>query len=240
MASNNTRSDGGTTATRRASGSDPVEMLNATERARVAVEEFVATCVGESRYATGSAIVKQVDVDVRSQKVSHVVGQKISGDAPDDFLENVRVSRWSDGSPVTWYFERVAGEPAPERLVDRKRKIDIVLEISEAVGAEGAETYTGSRQDQREYTKISLPCCWMYDVLAAVFAKTGYDPELGDEDDNRELREQLGDLGRAECSGVLERAVEDVTITGDNTHWNKETCAVIHELLVDDGGNDGD
>lgn len=92
MASNNARSDGGTTAPRGAAGeAGPADTLNATERAQAAIEEFVETCVGGSRYATGSTIVKQVDTDVRPQKVSYMASQKASGEAPDGFLEDVRV-----------------------------------------------------------------------------------------------------------------------------------------------------
>lgn len=198
---------------------------SSTRTARAAVEQFVAEYVGEERYATSKSIAKAVDADVRPQEIGKALGCRRAGTTPDGWLDHIEVDTWGGKTPTTWHLQRLSGQPdlsRPQQL----NKVELVRDINQEVGCYDINIAVASDGHYRAHLTVS----WMRSVLEAVCATTGYTPTAVEEADV-DRDEWVHGLTRASCTSVLERALE-ISITGDGTNWPRDTCVVLHDVLV--------
>jgi len=201
-----------------------------SKTAKKAVDELIEEFVDDERIISSRSIANAVDVDVRPQEIGKTLGAHLQGDTPDDWFTEVEVSLWRDTSPKKWRFERVAGE------VDRRRsqhlqKPQLVREISEATGAEGAR-YRTATDDSGSWEKAAVSLAWMQDVVEAVCEHTDYVPSAVADDPERDRREWIDELTQAGTTQVLRRAA-GIDDPGADTSWNRETLQALHDVLVE-------
>lgn len=198
-----------------------------SEAAFDAIERYVAEQVKDKRIASSGSIASTADV--RTQEIGKTLGAHLRGDTPDDFLLDVKVSKWRDNSPVKWVFERVAGE-ADARQSCQLKKPALVREISDATGATGAR-YRAAKEDGATWERTSITREWMRDVVEAVCETVDYQPSAVREDDKLEMRDWIDELTQSGTTEVLERAA-GIDEPGADTSWNRSTLRKVHDLVV--------
>ena len=195
-----------------------------------ALEEYADEHVEDRVITSSRSIMNAVDVDVRIQELGKTLGAHLKGATPDEFLTEVEVTKWRDTRPIKWQFERVAGEAEPRRS-QRLKKPQLVREISDATGAEGARFATAER-DRTSWEKAHVTRSWMRDVLEAVCESVEYQPQAVIEaDDELTRRDWIDQLTQSGTTQVLERAARIVD-EGCDTSWNRATLRSIHDLVV--------
>ena len=204
-----------------------------TELAYESIEQFCEEYVDDKMIISSRSIANAVDHE-RTQEIGKTLAAHLNGRTPDEFLTDVEVSKWSDTQPIKWTFVRTAGE------VDRSRsrrlsKVQLVREISDATGVEGARFRTVS-EDGTTWERAKMTIGWMHEVLEAVCEAVDYTPqaiaEQDDDDDQLTRREWIGETTQAGATQVLERAL-GIDAPGAETSWNKPTVRAIHEVLIE-------
>lgn len=204
-----------------------------TDHACETIERFVTDYVDDQMIISSRSIANTVSDEIRVQEIGKTLAAHLDGRTPDAFLDDVEVSKWSDAQPIKWTFKRTAGEADTCRS-RRLSKVELVREISDATGSEGASFRTVSR-DNTTWERAKMTIAWMHEVLEAVCEAADYTPQaLADQEDDEVLtrREWIDETTKAGATKVLERVL-GIDAPGVKTSWNKSTLRAIHEVLVE-------
>lgn len=199
-----------------------------TKAAREGIEMFVSQRVDDVVITRSRSICNVVDVDTRIQEVGKTLAAHLDGNTPEGFLNDVRVSKWSDTHPIKWRFERVSGEIDAIQYWTLQ-KPELVREISDVTGATGAR-YSAHTQNKSRSERADVTLSWMRDVLKYTFEIVEYSPSAVTEDEDLTLRDWLDELTKSGATKVLERAT-GIENPGTDSSWNRSTLRELYQLI---------
>lgn len=199
---------------------------SSTPEARAVCEAFVDQHLVDEKVVTSQNIRAAVDAhpSVRIQAIGRALGCRMAGTTPDDFLDCVAISKWSDSHLVRWRLTRVSGACSGEGSITRpQQKADLVKAV-EAATAIDAE----AKLDDDDHHSVRIRRPWMRDAVAATIDAVDADVGAAD-DDGEEL--DVDKLTVAECSAVLGQVL-DAEVSGHPMNWTTETIRGLYDLHV--------